>query len=50
MFLAYIADFLDVVLEVLEPVNGIGEEGEIEELLPPCLLLHLLRPIQYLAS
>jgi hypothetical protein len=50
MFLAYIADFLDVVLEVLEAVDGIGEEGKIEELLPSRLLLHLLRPIQYLAS
>ena len=50
MFLAYIADFLDVVLEVLESVDGIGEEGKVEELLPPRLLLHLLRAIHYLAS
>ena len=50
MFIAYIADFLDVVLEVLEPDDGIGEEGEVEKLLRPRLLLHLLRAIHYLAS
>jgi hypothetical protein len=49
-FIAYIADLLDVVLEVLEPVDRVGQEGEVEELLPTCLLLHLLRAVHYLAS
>lgn len=48
--IAYIADFLDVVLKVVEPVDGVGQEGEVEELLPTRLLLYLLRAIHYLAS